>query len=85
MTERHFNHDTSKKEMVIDVDVDLPDKVILELALMAHKRDITLNELCIEILEERIDEIHNSCSHDEVDETDDGTFCTECGKEIEII
>lgn len=37
-----------------DVEVDLPDDVILTLALEAHKRDITLNDLVNEVLREKL-------------------------------
>jgi hypothetical protein len=37
------------------VEVNLPDDVLFELMLMAHERDITLNQLCNEILREQLD------------------------------
>jgi len=36
----------------VSVEVELSDSVILQLALIAHKRDITLNQLCNDILRE---------------------------------
>jgi len=37
-----------------EVEVNLPDDVLFELMLMAHRRDITLNQLCNEILREQL-------------------------------
>lgn len=39
-----------------DVRIDLPDDELLQLCLMAHKQDITLNQLVNNILREYIDE-----------------------------
>lgn len=38
-----------------DMPVDLSKDVIAHLALIAHNRDITLNELMLEILEEQVE------------------------------
>jgi hypothetical protein len=38
-----------------EVEINLPDDVLFELMLMAHERDITLNQLCNEILREQLD------------------------------
>ena len=39
----------------VDVELDLDEDVILQLALEAHKRDITLNKMVEIILQEVID------------------------------
>jgi hypothetical protein len=39
------------------VDVDLDDATFIGLALEAHKRDITFNQLCSEIIENKIKEL----------------------------
>jgi predicted HicB family RNase H-like nuclease len=39
----------------VSVDIDIDDDVILQLALEAHKRDITLNKMVEIILQEVID------------------------------
>jgi len=39
------------------VEVEFSDQVFLELARMAHERDITFNELCNDILREQIEKI----------------------------
>lgn len=44
-----------KEGKLVEVDIDLEKDVILELALAAHERDITLNELIVEALEEAVD------------------------------
>lgn len=36
------------------IDIDIPDDLFMKLALEAHKRQMTLNDLCVEILEERL-------------------------------
>ena len=41
-----------KEERTEEVEIELKDDDILDLALMAHKQDITLNELIIRILED---------------------------------
>ena len=39
----------------VDVELDLEEDVILQLALEAHKRDITLNKMVEILLQEAID------------------------------
>jgi hypothetical protein len=50
-----FVYDSSKCTEVIDI--DLPDNVLLQLALLAHERDITLNQLLNEAVHEAIERI----------------------------
>jgi hypothetical protein len=40
---------------LVDVQVDLSEDTILKLAMEAHKQNITLNDLCINILQDYID------------------------------
>ena len=40
---------------LVTVELDLPDDVLLSLAMMAHEQDITLNELCNNILREIVE------------------------------
>ena len=49
----------AKEEGTEEVEIELKDGEILDLALMAHERDITLNELIIRILEDYISLIEN--------------------------
>jgi len=44
------------KEKFEQVEVELDDQILLELALEAHRRDITLNALCNDILQKHIKE-----------------------------
>ena len=46
-----------EKEKLVEIEVELENDVILELALMAHERDITLNQLMVECLTEHINEL----------------------------
>jgi predicted DNA-binding ribbon-helix-helix protein len=46
----------------VDVPIELEDEVLLELAMMAHDRDITLNQLCREIIQAEIDRLTNEHS-----------------------
>jgi len=58
------------------IEIDLPNDVLLTLALLAHERDITLNQLFIEILTNYIIE-HTGVdlvSTDEVNKDDEN--CT---------
>ena len=41
---------------LVDVEVDLDDEVLLRLALEAHRKDITLNQLIIESLKSFIEQ-----------------------------
>lgn len=42
------------KDAVETIQLDLPDDILLYLALEAHKRDITLNAFIVQILKEYI-------------------------------
>ena len=83
---RHMNHypqNPPKKKMEIDIDIDLPDAMVLELALMAHHEEITLNELCIRILKEHLSSCVSweECPHDSGQiEKMGGFICRDCGK-----
>jgi hypothetical protein len=52
------------------IEIDLPESVFKELAMMAHEQNITFNELCNQLLKEYIDELDNNCDED-FDELDD--------------
>ena len=43
-----------KNEMKNKVEVELPQKDILKLALLAHEKNVTLNTVCIDILKQGI-------------------------------
>lgn len=52
----------------VDVPINLPDDVLLKLALMAHEQDITLNEFCRKIVREELDKLENEHSLHSQDE-----------------
>ena len=45
------------------VNVELPDKVILKLALQAHERDITLNKMCGIVLKSSLKDLDYRFEH----------------------
>ena len=45
------------------VTVELPDKVILKLALQAHERDITLNKMCGIVLKNSLKDLEYRYEH----------------------
>ena len=42
------------KEEIETIEIELDEKVLLDLALMAHEQDITLNQLIINILKSKL-------------------------------
>ena len=53
-----------KNEMKNKVEVELPQKDILKLALLAHEKDVTLNTICIDILKQGIEDGEYRFEHD---------------------
>ena len=51
------------KESEAAVTVELPDKVILKLALQAHERDITLNKMCKIVLTASLKDLEYRYEH----------------------
>ena len=45
------------------VSVELPDKIILKLALQAHERDITLNKMCGIVLKSSLKDLEYRYEH----------------------
>lgn len=39
---------------MVEVEIELPDETLMALALEAHRQDITLNQLILNILEESL-------------------------------
>lgn len=39
----------------VNIEIDISDEVFMELAKAAHEKNITLNELCCEIIQEYVD------------------------------
>ena len=54
--------DASEKPEAV-VTVELPDKVILKLALQAHERDITLNKMCSIVLKSSLKDLDYRYEH----------------------
>ncbi len=46
------------------VEIELPQKDILKLALLAHEKDVTLNTICIDILKQGIKDGEHRFEHD---------------------
>ena len=42
---------------MVDIDLELEEDLLLNLCLMAHERDITLNQLFGEIIQKMVDEL----------------------------
>lgn len=38
----------------VNIEVDIPDELFLELAKLAHEQDVTFNELCNKIIKEKL-------------------------------
>ena len=55
--------DASEKPEAV-VTVELPDKVILKLALQAHERDITLNKMCSIVLKSSLKNLEYRYEHE---------------------
>jgi hypothetical protein len=36
----------------VEIEIELPDDILLNLCLLAHEKDITLNQFCNKILKE---------------------------------
>ena len=46
------------------VEIELPERDILKLALLAHEKDVTLNSICIDILKQGIKDGEYQFEHD---------------------
>lgn len=44
----------TKRSEMIKVNIDIDDDLLLQLAILAHERDMKLNDLIVELLEEAI-------------------------------
>ena len=67
-TERDRNAFASAKVTVPEeseavVNVELPDEIILKLALQAHERDITLNKMCSIVLKSSLKDLDYRYEH----------------------
>ena len=69
---------------LVTVELDLPNDVLLGLTMMAHEQDITLNELCNNILREIVETdgkcLGLDCKHD-WDCSEEISECKKCGQQ----
>ena len=58
------SREEEQEEKMIEVEVDLPDKDVLKLALLAHEKDVTLNAFINDILKQGIKRGEYRFEHD---------------------
>jgi hypothetical protein len=46
------------------VTLELPDSIVLKLALQAHEKDITLNKLCVIVLKNSLKDLNYKFEHE---------------------
>ena len=54
-----------KKNQMVEVELDLEDDLLLQLCLMAHEQDITLNEFINNVLKEYIEKLEGEKNESE--------------------
>ena len=62
---REFSKDIieSEKDKTVDIELELSDGDFLHLAKAAHDRNITLNQLCVDVLTSSFDELDYRFEH----------------------
>ena len=60
---REFAKDIIESEKTTNIDIEISDQDLLHLAKAAHDRDITLNQLCIDILKSSFDDLDYRFEH----------------------
>ena len=60
---RAFAQDIIDSEKTTNVEIEISDHDLLHLAKAAHDRDITLNQLCIDILKSSFDDLDYRFEH----------------------
>ena len=58
-----FAQDIIDSEKTTNIEIEIPDQELLHLAKAAHDRDITLNQLCIDILKSAFDDLDYRFEH----------------------
>jgi len=53
----------SEKDKTVDIELELSDDDFLHLAKAAHDRNITLNQLCVDVLTSSFDELDYRFEH----------------------
>ena len=74
--------------MLVDIPIDIPNDIFIELSLAAHNRGITLNEFIVQQLEEKLKEMNMSISPystwDDADWSDYAEYIRDSLKEHEV-
>ena len=60
---REFAKDIIESEKTTNIDIEISDRDLLYLAKAAHDRDITLNQLCIDVLKSSFDDLDYRFEH----------------------
>lgn len=71
----HFNLlEDGKIEVLFDkkeiVEIDLPNETLFQLMLMAHERNMTLNELCEDILREEMNKLEKRIFSEDLEDSE---------------
>mgnify|MGYP002018096858 CR=1 FL=1 len=53
----------SEKEKTVDIEIEISDDDFMHLAKAAHERDITLNQLCVDVLKSSFDDLDYRFEH----------------------
>ena len=74
--------------MLVDIPIDIPNDIFIELSLAAHNRGITLNEFIVQQLEEKLKEMNMSISPystwDDADWSDYAEYIRDSLKDHEV-
>ena len=60
---REFSKDIIESEKTTNIDIEISDQDLLHLAKAAHDRDITLNQLCVDVLKSAFDDLDYRFEH----------------------
>jgi len=53
----------SEKEKTVDIELEISDEDFIHLAKAAHERDITLNQLCVDVLKSSFNDLDYRFEH----------------------
>jgi len=60
---KQFAEDLIDSEKTTNIEIEIPDQELLHLAKAAHERDITLNQLCVDVLKSAFDDLDYKFEH----------------------
>ena len=60
---REFSKDIIESEKTTNIDIEISDQDLLHLAKAAHDRDLTLNQLCVDVLKSAFDDLDYRFEH----------------------